>query len=383
MHCSKIKSIKYIGKKETYDITVNSEKHVYYANGIATSNSHSYSYAKVGYQTAWVKAHFPEQYICAWLKIAKNEAKPLEEIRGMMSEARRLKIKVYGPSARNLPKTDFFIKDGSVFFGLGSIKDCSDDSFKKIIDAGIDVSNMNWMDFLINASHYLSKSQMVPMIRTGCFDGFSLDSRTKCEFEYLQWNLLTPKQKETLREYYQSHKILSLIQLIQNFLDAEAVKASEVKKKETKTDKYKKHKEILYTLKRPPMDLRESTSNMIENEKQLLGINITCSHIERADIPIGTHSCSDINSSKFDKYKVYSIVGEICEFEEFKIKNGKLTGQTMANFKLYDSEDELDVVVFPEALDRFQAALYEGNIVLIKGKKSNRGGLILEEIYEV
>ena len=55
----------------------------------------------------------------------------------------------------------------------------------------------------------------------------------------------------------------------------------------------------------------------------------------------------------------------------------------MANFKLYDSEDELDVVVFPEALDRFQAALYEGNIVLIKGKKSNRGGLILEEIYEV
>lgn len=56
----------------------------------------------------------------------------------------------------------------------------------------------------------------------------------------------------------------------------------------------------------------------------------------------------------------------------------------MANMKLSDNTDELDIVIFPDALDEFQAALYEGNVVLVKGKKSNKGGgLILNEIYEV
>ena len=55
----------------------------------------------------------------------------------------------------------------------------------------------------------------------------------------------------------------------------------------------------------------------------------------------------------------------------------------MGTIKLNDNTEELDVVVFPDALDQFQSALYEGNIVLIQGKRSNKGGLILSEIYEV
>jgi DNA polymerase III alpha subunit len=76
----------------------------------------------------------------------------------------------------------------------------------------------------------------------------------------------------------------------------------------------------------------------------------------------------------------------VIEFEEFKIKNpkSKLCGQMMGTMKISDNTDELDVIVFPDALDEFQAALYEGNVVLVKGKKSSKGsGLVLSEIYEV
>lgn len=335
------------------------------------NKSHSYSYAIIGYQTAWVKAHFPEQYICAWLIISKSEAKPLEEIRSMMSEARRLKIKVYGPSARNLPTVNFFIDDHCVFFALSSIKSCSKAAFQKIARTDADFKKMNWTEFIINYSHYLSKSQIIPMCRTGCFDDFSLKSRLRCEFEFNQWNLLTSVQKAKVRSFYNKESDKEITDVLGRFAIA--------------NPKLEKVKLIIYSLDHPPMDLSDSKKNMIEHEKELLGINITCSHIERASVPSTALTCKKINGLAPDKYKQYEVVGEISEFQEFKIKNpkSKICGQSMANLKLNDNTEELDVVVFPGALDEFQSALYEGNTVLIKGKKSSKGGFILDEIYEV
>ena len=333
--------------------------------------AHSYEYAMVGYQTAWVKAHFPEQYICSWLKISKSEAKPLEEIRAMMSEARRLKIKVYGPSARNLPKADFFINDHCVYFALSSIKDCSQAAFQKIANTDANFKTMTWLEFIINYSHLLSKSQIIPMCRTGCFDDFSLKSRLRCEFEFNQWNILTPAQKTKARSFYQKDQDKELVGVLGKFAEA--------------NPKLEKVKLIIYSLDHPPMDLSDSKKNMIEHEKELLGINITCSNIERTSVPSTAKTCKDINKLRPDKLKQHEVVGEISEFQEFKIKNpkSKICGQNMANMKLNDNTEELDVVVFPNALDEFQSALYEGNTVLVKGKKSDKGGFILEGIYEV
>lgn len=358
-----------INKQEAIDLFTNIKS----AGRYSFNFSHGISYSAVGYQTAWVKAHFPEEYICGWLKIAKEEQKPLEEIRAMMSEARRLKIKVYGPSVRNLPETDFFIDDDCVFFGPSSIKNCSEDAFTKLNESDINYKTIGWTEFLILYSQLLSKRQLIPMIQVGCFDDLSLKSRLECEYEYNQWNSLSLPQKKKIQEFYISLPKENLLETIKAF--------------SSENPKVEKYKLIAYSLENCPMDLRDSKKNLIEHEKQLLGINITCSHIERASVPNAALTCKMINEDKSkDKYKEYSVVGEISEFSEFKIKStkSKLCGQMMANLKLNDNTDELDVVAFPDALDEFQSALYEGNVVLIKGKKSNRGsGLILGEIYEV
>jgi len=211
------------------------------------------------------------------------------------------------------------------------------------------------------------------MIRVGCFDDFSLKARLECEHEFNQWNTLTTKQKEGVRALYDksAHK------------NVNDVVCKYVKEKSPSSDKFRL---ISYSLVNPPMDLSDSKKNLIDHEKQLLGINITCSHIERASVPSTAFTCKKVNQIKFDsnnKYKEYEIVSEISEFQEFKIKNGKMVGQMMGNLKLNDATDELDVVVFPNELDQFQSALYEGNIVLVTGKKSNRGGLILSDIKEI
>ena len=68
----KITTIKKIGKGQTVDIEVDSDSHVFYANNIVTSNSHSIAYAMNSYLSCYVKAHFPRAFFASWMEKAKN-----------------------------------------------------------------------------------------------------------------------------------------------------------------------------------------------------------------------------------------------------------------------------------------------------------------------
>lgn len=365
---SQLLSVTPIGLGPTIDITVNNISHTYYGNGIATSNSHSYGYALTGYQTAWVKAHLPKHYICAWLRISKKEQKPLEEIRAVISEARRLKINVFPPSIRTLPYTDFFIKNDNVYFGLDSIKNCSAKSFEKVPD--IDYENCYWLEFLVEYSKYLDKRKMQSMIRCGCFDLFNTD-RLRMEYEYDLWQNLTPTNRAELTKIFHKSTPSSLLDCVKEF---------------TKDNEKKRTTEKIYhlehCLENPLFNLVDSKDNIVAHEKELMGINVSCSKISKAEVPAAPNKCKDVSSDKFGQNTAI-ILGELCELNEFKIKNGKLAGQYMASFKVIDDSGECECVIFPEALDSYQAAMYDGNIVLIVGKKSNRGSLICNEIFEV
>jgi DNA polymerase III alpha subunit len=77
------------------------------------------------------------------------------------------------------------------------------------------------------------------------------------------------------------------------------------------------------------------------------------------------------------------IVGEISDYTEITIKNGKFAGQLMGTFSLSDETGHADCVIFSKELDYYQGAVYDGNIVMIKCKKSSRGGVIVSKIFEV
>lgn len=354
-----------IGEEEARSIFSNIKASARYLFSL----NHSWAYAEFGYETAWVKAHFPEQYICAWLRIAKNEAKSLEEIRAMISEARRLKILVKGPSARNFPKTDFFIEKGIVYFGVNSIKNCSDKSFNKLLEVEADWKNMNWVEFLVNYSHLLTKRQIVSMIKVGCFDSFSMKSRIALEYEYNEWALLTIVQKDKCRKVFDKNKHSDFAQFM-----SDAFKAN------PRVDKIKM---ALFAAQNPSFDLRESNTNIIENEKELLGINISCSKIDQVVNIEHSNKIKEVLEDNYDKNKVYYIVGEISDYRDFKIKTGKMVGQIMGSFKISDDSGETDVVCFPDSLDKFQSGLFDGNVIYLHAKKSNRGsGVVLEDLYE-
>ena len=80
MHSEKIIGIKYVGAKPTMDIEIDNDDHIFWANGIATSNSHSVSYALCAFMSAYAKVHFPKEFYTAYLYFAKEKPKPQQEI---------------------------------------------------------------------------------------------------------------------------------------------------------------------------------------------------------------------------------------------------------------------------------------------------------------
>ena len=84
----------------------------------AFNKSHSTCYAWVAYQTAYLKANFPAEYMAA---VLTNNMDDIKQVTFFMDESRRMKIPVLGPDVNEsiLPFT--VNAQGAIRFGLGGI----------------------------------------------------------------------------------------------------------------------------------------------------------------------------------------------------------------------------------------------------------------------
>ena len=96
----------------------------------AFNKSHSTCYAYVAYQTAYLKAHYPAEYMAAVL----NNAGAIEKITFFMEECRRMGQRVLGPDV-NESKKGFAVNDkGEIRFGLGGLKGVGEAAVESIIE---------------------------------------------------------------------------------------------------------------------------------------------------------------------------------------------------------------------------------------------------------
>ncbi|HZT97353.1 MAG TPA: DNA polymerase III subunit alpha, partial [Chloroflexota bacterium] len=87
-------------------------------SGYGFNKAHSAVYAVITCQTAYLKAHYPVQYMTAYLSAERENADKVTEALG---ECRRLKIPILPPDV-NASLVDFSIEDGGIRFGLGAIR---------------------------------------------------------------------------------------------------------------------------------------------------------------------------------------------------------------------------------------------------------------------
>ncbi len=96
----------------------------------AFNKSHSTCYAYVAYQTAYLKTHYPAEYMSAVL----NNAGSIEKITFFMEECKRMGIKVLGPDINESLKGFAVNNKGEIRFGLGGLKGVGDAAVESIIE---------------------------------------------------------------------------------------------------------------------------------------------------------------------------------------------------------------------------------------------------------
>ena len=96
----------------------------------AFNKSHSTCYSLVAYQTAYLKANYPAEYMAAVLTHSQNN---LENVTFFIEECRKMGIEVLGPHVNESGVYFEVNKDGAIRFGLGAIKGAGDAAVESII----------------------------------------------------------------------------------------------------------------------------------------------------------------------------------------------------------------------------------------------------------
>jgi DNA polymerase III subunit alpha len=94
------------------------------------NKSHAAAYALVSYHTAYMKAHYPVEFLAASMTLDLNNTDKLSEFR---SEAQRLGIKVEAPSI-NRSGASFEVADGTIFYALAALKGVGPQAIEQIVE---------------------------------------------------------------------------------------------------------------------------------------------------------------------------------------------------------------------------------------------------------
>ncbi|TRX55956.1 DNA polymerase III subunit alpha [Fulvivirga sp. M361] len=97
----------------------------------AFNKSHSTCYSLVAYHTAYLKAHYPAEYMAS---VLTHNQSHIEKVTFFMEECRNLGIKVLGPHVNESYKDFAVNKDGEIRFGLGAIKGSGEAAVEAIIE---------------------------------------------------------------------------------------------------------------------------------------------------------------------------------------------------------------------------------------------------------
>ena len=138
----------------------------------AFNKSHSTCYAFVAYQTAYLKAHYPSEYMAAVLNNQNN----MEKITFFMEECRRMGVEVLGPDINESDMAFAVNKKGQVRFGLTGVKGVGDKAVESIIEERLERGAYKSVyDFAQRSNvRTINKKSYENLVYGGAFDEFGL-----------------------------------------------------------------------------------------------------------------------------------------------------------------------------------------------------------------
>tara|TARA_R110002020_G_scaffold103752_23_gene243249 strand:- start:26785 stop:28353 length:1569 start_codon:yes stop_codon:yes gene_type:complete len=350
------------------------------------NKSHSVAYAMNSYMSAWYKANYVKEFFLSYFYHASDKQDPHQEIYELVSEAKLFDLEILTPSIINhYPK--FHEHKGSILFGVKDIKSLTGKNGDKVIEAikdlkedvGTSISEVSWMDILLGLGKKISSTAFKALASVGFFRGFNgTITRNRALYEYEIYRSLTKAESTWVQNNYKEKKWSSLTEC---FTDL-----APLKKEGGGTSRLERNQAVLneiHFLDNPPYEMDDDPSWIIDQEVKFLGCPVSLSKIEAADTSDANTTCKEIVDGKTGKF--LCVAGNINRLSNYKVKKGKTKGKMMSFLTIEDETCSLDsVVVFPQAREKYQYVLYEGNNLIFCGAVSKSDdSFIVNKIYEI
>jgi DNA polymerase-3 subunit alpha len=132
--------------------------------------AHSVAYSIISYRTAWLKAHYPPEFMAALLS---SEIGDTDAVVSYIGEARSLGLQVLPPSVSESRYRFTVVGEGDIRFGLGAIKGVGHSAIQSIIEAREEKPFESFLDFLERIDLRLNNKRVIEaLIGAGALDEF-------------------------------------------------------------------------------------------------------------------------------------------------------------------------------------------------------------------
>ena len=300
------------------------------------NKAHAASYGKVAYQTAYMKANHPVEYMAA---VLSADAGDTEAIATFVAECKRMNIPVLPPDV-NESGTVFTVVDNgqAIRFGLSSVKNFGDGVSEAILkEREAHGSYTSLADFLSRVgSKNLNRKSLESLIKCGALDSLGSRGTLLLNIDVL----LTFHKEATAVESQDSLFGASLGAL-------------------------------------PSLSLAEGTpislGTKLEWEKELLGIYVSGHPLDAHEATL-TKARVTIGKIKSDPQPGMPVILPTLVLESRSILTKG--GEKMAFVKLADKTGDIEAVVFPKLYKEHGLLFSPGACLLVKGSVSKRNGEI-------
>jgi DNA polymerase-3 subunit alpha len=341
------------------------------------NKSHAICYGLTGYDSAYIKAHFPLQFFASWLYYARNKPDPLTEVRELVHDARLSEIAVLPPDLR--AASVHVIPDraqGTVRFGLADVKGLGGTRAGKAVqavaaaeeDLGKKLAECDWLEVLLHVLAALSTDVAVLLCECGALDWLG-QGRRRLVADYQAFASLTEKERDwLLTKYKEGTRWPDWIH---------ALKALAATKKDGggcyTIKRVAAVQSLARLLEKPPTSLADSGVWLADREEQFLGVSLTATKLDGCDVALVNSTCRAFLAGGAPAEGYFLLAVQVEDVREVKTKKGKNPGQKMAFLSVADQSGALgDVVAFPDVWALSQGLLAKGSSVILKGERDRR-----------
>lgn len=312
----------------------------------AFNKSHSTCYSYVSYQTAFLKAHYPAEFMAA---VLSRNTTDIKKITTFMDECKRMGLRVLLPDV-NESRIKFTVNSkGDIRFGLGAIKGVGESAAQEIIkQRELDGPYKDVFDFFGRVNlQQVNKRTIESLILAGALD-FQTDIGRHQYFANLPGTEVS--FLETLIKY--GNKVQSEKNNKQITLFGE-IEGYEIPKPEV------------------PVVAEWSSSYQLNKEKELIGIYLSAHPLDEYRIELNhfcSHSLSELHNLEELENMSISFGGKVTASAERMTKNGFPFG----TMELEDFTDSYKLSLFQKDYIKFKSFFTEGLSLFIRAKVQKR-----------